>query len=246
MSTSYLGNCHCGSFKFIVKLSNLDSVASCNCSLCYRNAYLWAHPASKDDFVVVQAGSLKEYRHGTNNHKFCPTCGTSILCCNASNGEIISVNVRALADVDPDSLSVKLTPCDVRHAPLNSADPPSQDGLHGNCHCKAISYTLHSTPERTKSCNCSICSRSGVIWAYPVKADVTVHAQESLVEYAFGQKIVHGFCGVCSVHVWEQFLTPAKAHTIGLNVRAIGDFDFAQVPTKVHNGRATMPQYQVR
>ncbi|KAF7325321.1 GFA domain-containing protein [Mycena venus] len=227
--TDYAGNCHCGAFKFIVKLPDLNKISSCDCSLCSRNAYLWAQPASRNDFVVVQEGSLKDYRHGTNSHKFCPTCGTSILCCDAANGEIISVNVRALADVDPDALSAQLTPCGVADVPSN-LDPSSQDELHANCHCGAISYTLHSTPQATKSCNCSICSRDGVLWAYPPKADVTVHTQGSLVEYIFGNKmIVHGFCGICSVHVWEQFLKPEKAHTIGLNVRAINGFDFCDI-----------------
>ncbi|KAF8190407.1 Mss4-like protein [Mycena galopus ATCC 62051] len=240
MSASYPGSCHCGAFKFTVGLPDLNHISSCNCRLCYRNAYLWANPASKEDFAVVQESSLKEYRHGTNTHKFCPTCGTSILCCNAEDGEIISVNVRALAEIDPDSLSTKVTPCGVADTPPNSAKPSSQDGLHANCHCGAISYTLHSTPKATKSCNCSICSRDGVLWTYPLIADVTVHTQESLVEYSFGRKlIVHGFCGICSVHVWEKFFKPEKVHTIGLNVRAIDGFNFTELPTKVHNGKAT-------
>jgi len=241
---AYPGNCHCGAFKFIVKLSDLDHISSCDCSFCSRNAYLWAHPASKTDFVVVQEGGLTEYRNGTNNYKFCPICGTSLLCCDAANDEIIAVNVRALADVESDSLNAKLTSCGVADTFSSSTTASSQDGLHANCHCGSISYTLHSTPQATKSCNCSICSRDGVLWAYPPKADVTVHAQENLVEYMFGNKrIVHGFCGICSVHVWEQFLKPEKAHTIGLNVRAINGFNFAELPTKIHNGKASMPQY---
>ncbi|KAJ6588746.1 hypothetical protein B0H19DRAFT_1248359 [Mycena capillaripes] len=162
--TAYPGNCHCGAFKFIVKLPNLNHIFSCNCSLCSRNAYLWAHPASKDDFIVVQGeGGLKDYPHGTNNHKF------------------------LLKDRRP---------------------------------------------------------QDGILWAYPPKDDVIVHTQDSLVEYMFGRNIiVHGFCGVCSVHVWEKFLSPVKAHTIGLNTRAINGFNFAELPTKVHNGKATMPQY---
>jgi hypothetical protein len=66
------------------------------------------------------------------------------------------------------------------------------------------------------------------------------------VEYMFGRnQVVQGFCGICSVHVWEKFLRPDKAHTIGLNVRAINGFNFAELPTRVHNGKATMPQYQI-
>ncbi|KAJ7037913.1 hypothetical protein C8F04DRAFT_1393275 [Mycena alexandri] len=86
----------------------------------------------------------------------------------------------------------------------------------------------------------------GVLWAYPLTKDVTVHTKTSLIEYTFGPKqVVHGFCGTCAVPVWEHFLSPAAAHTMGINVRAIADFDFARLPTRVHNGKATPPQYQV-
>ncbi|KAJ7640844.1 hypothetical protein DFH06DRAFT_623740 [Mycena polygramma] len=239
------GNCHCGAFKFIVKLADLEHISSCDCSLCSRNAYLWASPASKNDFTVVKGkGSLKDYRHGTQNHKFCPVCSTSVLCCNAADDEIISVNVRALADVDPNSLKATLTPCGVINARQTNA--PASDGLHADCYCGAISYTLRAAPLATKSCNCSLCSRDGAVWVYPLIADVEVHTQKSLVEYMFGRNIiVHGFCGVCSVHVWEKFLNPAKAHTIGLNCRAFNGFDYKKLPTKVHNGKATPPQYEV-
>ncbi|KAJ7037909.1 Mss4-like protein [Mycena alexandri] len=244
-SSVFAGNCHCGAFKFTVKLTNLNHISSCNCSLCSRNAYLWAHPASNSDLTVLLGeGSLKSYQYGTSVHKFCPVCGTSILC---KTDKEISVNVRSLTDVDVESLSAVVTPCGITVEPSQlqfAMDSPPGD-LHATCHCGGITYTLHMTPAATKSCNCSICSRNGVLWAYPLTKDVTVRAQTSLVEYTFGRKqIVHGFCGTCSVPVWEYFLNPAKAHTMGINVRAIADFEFARLPTRVHNGKATPPQYQ--
>jgi hypothetical protein len=73
-----------------------------------------------------------------------------------------------------------------------------------------------------------------------------VLTQESLVEYMFGKKsIVHGFCGICGVPMWEQFLNPTKADSIGLNVRALIGVNAAELPSKVHNGAGSPPQYEI-
>jgi hypothetical protein len=83
------------------------------------------------------------------------------------------------------------------------------------------------------------------LWIYPPLNAVTVHKQDSLIEYSFGKRrVVHAFCGTCAVPIWEKFLDPAKADSIGLNVRAINDLDFKALPSRVHNGAASMPQYE--
>ncbi|KAJ7185604.1 Mss4-like protein [Mycena filopes] len=238
------GSCHCGAFKFTLNLPNLtQSISSCPCRLCSRNAYLWAHPTSKSDLTVLQGeGSLTRYQYGTSVHQFCAVCGTSLLC-EAQDGEL-AINVRALADFDVESSSsdVPTASCGitVEHKPT-SPNPPSEGGLHGSCHCGGIAYTLHTPPTATKSCNCSICSRNASLWSYPLKTDVTIHTQRTLVEYTFNRKqILHGFCRTCGVSVWELFLNPAKAHTMGLNLRTVDNFaSVASLPTKVHNGKAT-------
>jgi len=33
---TYHGNCHCGAFKFAVKLPEVKDVYACNCSICVR------------------------------------------------------------------------------------------------------------------------------------------------------------------------------------------------------------------
>ncbi|KAJ6595650.1 Mss4-like protein [Mycena vulgaris] len=258
--TDYPGNCHCGAFKFIVKLPTLERVFSCDCALCSRNAYLWVRPVLHKHFIVVEgADCLKAYRHGTTNHKFCPTCGSSVLSFEADADPTIdiSINVRTLTGVVLDKLSVTRAPCELVDTPTNPPAAPtdlaaSQDDTdilyHANCHCGAISYTLRTQPlARTKSCNCSICSRSGALWTYPPKSAVTVQTQDSLVEYSFGRKaIVHGFCGICGVPVWEQFLSPTKKNSVGVNVRLINGLDWVGLPTKVHNGAASPPQYEMK
>jgi hypothetical protein len=38
--------------------------------------------------------------------------------------------------------------------------------VSGSCHCGAVRFTLAAAPETVTECNCSICRRYGVIWAY--------------------------------------------------------------------------------
>lgn len=33
---TYHGNCHCGAFKFAVRLPEVDDVYACNCSICLK------------------------------------------------------------------------------------------------------------------------------------------------------------------------------------------------------------------
>ncbi|KAJ7064921.1 Mss4-like protein [Mycena amicta] len=244
-----LGNCHCGSFQFSVKFT---SMASCDCGLCSRNACLWTRP-SELKILKGEITLLRSYRNGRKLHKFCPKCGTSLLCCDAEESSSVAVNVRALTNFELNKLPVVSSPCceDVSPEALDTATVHIlEDGnaqYRGHCHCAGVSYTLQIPPiERTKSCNCSICSRNGVLWIYPPVSAVTILSDASIVDYTFGPKqVVHGFCATCAVPMWERFLNPAKAASIGINVRAIDGLNFRDLPSRVHNGAATPPQYQL-
>jgi len=82
-TTSYDANCHCGAVRYTVTTHSLDTqkVARCNSSICTKNGYLLVYPARRD--VVFHQGydQLKSYQFGNKNveHKFCPTCGSSVL-----------------------------------------------------------------------------------------------------------------------------------------------------------------------
>ncbi|KAJ6486576.1 hypothetical protein DFH09DRAFT_1291561 [Mycena vulgaris] len=84
----YRGNCHCGAFEFTFKAPEIKHAVACNCSICFRNDYIWTRTASSA-FTVVKGdddGTLKSYRFGDRAmpHK-----------------------MRALADVDLESLELR-------------------------------------------------------------------------------------------------------------------------------------------
>ena len=86
----YRGNCHCGSFRYSVRLAPLKSVTACNCSICSKvrtvprvlsvflevvfksltlylckNGYLWAFPGAKNPLTIEKGeGALKQYEFG--------------------------------------------------------------------------------------------------------------------------------------------------------------------------------------
>jgi hypothetical protein len=61
---TYHGNCHCGAFKFSIKVPELTEVTECNCSICFKKGYKWVFPG-EDGFTVEKGeGCLKEYEFG--------------------------------------------------------------------------------------------------------------------------------------------------------------------------------------
>jgi hypothetical protein len=45
--------------------------------------------------------------------------------------------------------------------------------LQGSCHCGAVRFEAAHTPTELRDCNCSLCRRLGVRWAYYKLIDVT-------------------------------------------------------------------------
>ena len=47
-------------------------------------------------------------------------------------------------------------------------------GAFGSCHCGAVTLHLAAAPAEVTECNCSLCRKYGVIWAYLEAADLRV------------------------------------------------------------------------
>jgi hypothetical protein len=46
--------------------------------------------------------------------------------------------------------------------------------IESSCHCGAVKLEIDTAPETVTNCNCSICRRYGVLWAYYSLAQVRV------------------------------------------------------------------------
>ncbi|TIA63853.1 hypothetical protein D6C77_01782 [Aureobasidium pullulans] len=230
---TYYGNCHCGAFKYSIKLAPMKKASRCNCR------YLFAVPEKPSDFKVEAGESvLKTYSFGNGiaEHKFCPTCGSGILV-EAAKYNILVININTLkhGSFDIDNLEISTTDrvnVDPIYEPftLSPSDTPEipegQKLYTGSCHCQAIKYTL-TCPEirEVRTCNCSFCSRNADMWIYPPIASVDMlDTEKNLTNYLFHPKrAYHGFCSVCGVDVVNRVdLHPTfKAPVRPINVRTI-------------------------
>jgi len=96
---------------------------------------------------------------------------------------------------------------------------------HGSCHCGAVKFTVKTSFNKIVLCNCSICSKKGVLHhrVTPEKFSL-IEGRESLTLYQFDTKEAsHYFCKVCGI---QTFSNPRAAPDMySINVRCLDDFD---------------------
>ena len=106
---TYRGGCHCGRVRYEVE-TNLETVFSCNCSICQKRGYL-LNPVPRAQFKLL-SGEQEQTDYQFNkkiiHHRFCRTCGISSFSTGTGpdKSEMVAVNVRCLDDVDIDALTV--------------------------------------------------------------------------------------------------------------------------------------------
>src|ERR1700685_2822720 len=111
--TPYNANCHCGKVTYTVHIPSLaiNEVSSCNCSICTRNGYLLVYPPRKEVIFHTGYDHLSSYAFGHKrvSHKFCPTCGNSVMIDLLSmpgpmGPDQLAINVR-ITDIQMQSIS---------------------------------------------------------------------------------------------------------------------------------------------
>ncbi|KAF7931973.1 uncharacterized protein EAE97_008994 [Botrytis byssoidea] len=218
---TYNGNCHCGAFKFTIKVPEITTVTQCNCSICFKKGYRWVFPAESCFEITKGEGTLKEYHFGqrTMVHRFCPTCGSNVqgFRYNTPAGRDVGINVNCLQDMDQWSLKVNEYDGLGREpqyvAPKYTGELPSvkfeNEKLYtGGCHCDAVTIAfktqapLSKRHEHIQECNCSICCRLGITVCYATRDQVSISGISNLTEYSFGQGYnIFRFCSICGITV---------------------------------------------
>jgi len=63
--------------------------------------------------------------------------------------------------------------------------------MRATCHCGAVAIEVDAAPESVTECNCSICRRLGVLWAYYRSAEVRVVKGEGTTgTYIWGDRYI--------------------------------------------------------
>jgi hypothetical protein len=92
--------------------------------------------------------------------------------------------------------------------------------IESSCHCGAVKLAIQAVPEEVNECNCSICRRYGVLWAYYSPAQVRIIATDGATDrYLWGEQSIEFHrcrnCG-CVTH-WAA--VHQDADRMGVNAR---------------------------
>jgi hypothetical protein len=110
--------------------------------------------------------------------------------------------------------------------------------IRGSCHCGAVHFELARTPEWLTSCNCSVCRRLGVLWAYADASEIKLLREpDATFGYVWGDRTLafHSCrtCG-CSTH-WES-LQPDRSSRMAVNCRLCDPDVIAGLRTRRFDG----------
>ena len=98
---------------------------------------------------------------------------------------------------------------------------PAMPDILATCHCGAVTLRLPAAPARITQCNCSLCRRYGVLWAYYPIAEIGIAATSPTDTYAWnGRHVDFHRCATCGCLTHWQ---PRKAgrETLGINARLL-------------------------
>ncbi|EOW6728547.1 GFA family protein [Cronobacter malonaticus] len=98
------GQCHCGTVKFTVELTDgLNTARRCNCSYCRMRGAITVSAPLNGITVLEGKEKLTEYRFNTRQaaHYFCSVCGIYTFHQRRSNPDQYGVNVACLEGFSP-------------------------------------------------------------------------------------------------------------------------------------------------
>ena len=98
----------------------------------------------------------------------------------------------------------------------------------GSCHCGAVRFEIEATIDRVTQCNCSICSKKGILHHRVAPERFRLLSDESaLGTYRCGSMLAkHHFCKACGIHAFTRPRAAPQLYTV--NVRCLDDYDLAK------------------
>ena len=111
--------------------------------------------------------------------------------------------------------------------------------MKGTCHCGGVAWTLDTEPESVTACNCTICRRYGVLWAYGyIGHDIHTSGETKTYRRADGGAIDFHFypgCG-CVTHYVATKGGEDGRHWTAVNLRLTDPGPIADLPIDHFDG----------
>jgi hypothetical protein len=95
--------------------------------------------------------------------------------------------------------------------------------LEGQCHCGAVKITAPELPKVATECNCSICHRYGVIWAYYTDKEANITAAPDVLQsYSWGDNTIDfQRCRRCGCVTHYSGTSKSGSDRVAINLRMI-------------------------
>ncbi len=115
-----------------------------------------------------------------------------------------------------------------------------ETAYRGGCHCGALRYEVKADLGNVIACNCSICTKHGLILTFVPSAQFTLlSGQERLTDYQFNKKMVnHLFCQTCGVEPFARGSMPDGTEMVAVNVRCLDDVDIGALNPAPFDGKS--------
>ena len=109
--------------------------------------------------------------------------------------------------------------------------------IQGSCHCGAVRWQFEGQPDGATACNCTVCRRYGVLWAYDYENE-GIRVAGPTTAYVRGDSLEFHFCPTCgNIAFWRGLkLNEAGQRRIAVNLRLSEPGPIARVPVDHFDG----------
>ncbi len=110
----------------------------------------------------------------------------------------------------------------------------------GSCHCGRIAFEAEGDLTGATACNCSICSRKGVLmWFLPRDRLRMLTPEADMATYTFNKHVIkHHFCPTCGIHTFGEARDQKGNPMAAINIRVLEGLDVDGVPVTQYDGRS--------
>jgi hypothetical protein len=101
----------------------------------------------------------------------------------------------------------------------------------GSCHCGKITYEVAGDFDKVIECNCSYCSRKGLLlWFVPRDKLTITQGETAMSTYKFNKHVIaHEFCPECGCAPFGLGTDPKGNEMAAINIRCLEGVDLTKV-----------------
>jgi hypothetical protein len=110
--------------------------------------------------------------------------------------------------------------------------------IEGSCHCGAVTWRFDGDPEGATACNCTVCRRYGVLWAYDYEGE-RIRVRGETRAYRWGSRSIgFHFCTGCGCVAYWRSVEPGRSgrRRIAVNLRLAEPGEVAAIPIDRFDG----------